>query len=100
MGLYISQTGKRQLPVTGKARALAEDCGAVPVFRVPQRLAELPTGTALVCVIHNGPFDAAGFVYDDRELAGFTDPDDTRPKTWLLMDKELACRLTGYHRRP
>lgn len=53
---------------------------------------------ALVCVVNNegAGFSAAGLMYSQRELDAFTQPNETRPMTWLLMDKGVAWELAGY----
>ena len=38
----------------------------------------------LVCVLENGMFDAAGYVFDQNELEAFTFP-DRRRRTWLIV---------------
>lgn len=58
---------------------------------------KLPEGNlALICVIENASFDAAALVYDERELQSIANIMDTRPKTYLTMDKELAHKLADY----
>jgi len=52
-----------------------------------------PSGKVLVCVVQNGPFDAAGIAYDKDEFDCFNSSDDFRPKTWLLMDKDIVISL-------
>lgn len=49
--------------------------------------------TVLVCVVQNGPFDAAAICYSLDELRAFGDPDDFRTKRWLVMTREdvLNC---------
>lgn len=81
MGMYI------EVPVSfDKAKQIKEIYGAKEVSPAPPSTLD---GT-LVCVVSNPFFDAAGICYDDREFQVFTDPDDTRPKKWLVMDTELA----------
>lgn len=88
MGYYIQHP--EGLP-TGKADALVKHYGA-----------EITTGPkmephkATVCVVSNGPFEAAAFVYDAGEMRDFNLPEDHRPKTWLTMDWDKACELTGF----
>lgn len=54
-----------------------------------QRPGQLPAnGRAVVCLVDNGVFTAAGVVYNDRELADFSDPDDHRPRQWFEVDIE------------
>lgn len=87
MGYYINIDSKGNfLPARGKALALIAD-GAIEVER--DKFVE-----NLVCVVSNGPFDAAGYVFSESELAHFTDPRDTRYKVWLVYDH--ARELSGY----
>ena len=51
---------------------------------------------AVICVIDNGLFEAAGLIYDKNEFIEFTLPMDMRKRTFLKMDKELAHKLSGY----
>ncbi len=54
---------------------------------------------AIICVIDNGPWEAAGFAYDEKELDRFAEPDSNGPqrrRTWLLMDRLTASKLSGY----
>lgn len=38
----------------------------------------------LVCVVDNGPFAAAGWAFDEREMREFSAP-DRRPKQWMIV---------------
>jgi hypothetical protein len=91
MGYYI-QTGKN----IGKAEYLIENYGAKEQL-APNSLSELSPDSALICVVDNGLFEAAGFVYDDDELYGFTLPTDRRFKRWLTMPLDKAKELSGYN---
>ena len=87
MGYYINKlaTG-RILPPKGKANALVND-GATIV-----------DGSSfqpdLICVVENGYFEAAAFVYSQAEYDEFA-TDDGRPKVWLTHPK--AAELAGYN---
>ena len=61
----------------------------------PSSLSGIPVNEAVICVVENGLFDAAGFCYSERELQAFAYPDG-RKKTWLKMDRALAEKLTGF----
>ena len=50
-------------------------------------------GGALICVVDMGDYEAPGYIITEIELATWTDPADTRPRTWLLMDRAMADRL-------
>lgn len=77
MGKYINQTSKGvALGLHGKAGALKND-GAVKIATPTEFRANL------VCVMDNGPFEAAAYIYSESELRAFTQPSDTRPKEWF-----------------
>lgn len=115
MGYYITpRTAKHN---KDKVRALKEDFGAVEVDP-PDSISAIQEDKALLCAVDNGPFQAVGLVFNDRELRDFRpsarDPgdiqdflpgarvvmlgeeEDLRPRTWLLMDKKLAHEMSGY----
>lgn len=93
MGYYIN-TGHN----VGKAEWLIVNEGAMELMDVPTSLSELPTElNGLICVVNNGPFEAAGFIYNDRELKAFSDPSDYRDKRWLVLPLERAKELSGYN---
>ena len=90
MGYYI------EVPeVKGKAQQIVDIHGAELLERVPLSVGDVPEDKAIICVVDNGPFEAAAFAYNDMELREFARP-DPRPKAWLLMDRAKACELTGY----
>ena len=93
MGYYI------QGPVIGKAAYLIDEHGAREVTGVQSLLkAQVALGKkAVICVMLNGAFDAAAFVYSERELDDFFAKGDHRPKRWLVMDLELAKKLSGFN---
>jgi len=62
----------------------------------PESFDDVPDDKALICVVSNGAFEAAGYCFSDREFIAFTRPSDPRPKQWMLLDKKLAEKLTGY----
>lgn len=86
MGYYINNLADgTELPGKGKAKALIESGGA--------RLIDRPDGFVedLVCVVDNGPFDAAGYCFSEEEFKVFAS-NDGRSKRWLIVPnaKELA----------
>ena len=111
MGYYI-QVPKNK----GKAQQLVELYGAEILSKPPTALEDIPKDKALICVVDNGPWEAAGFCYSQREFEAFNKPDTIRntaigqeniaiidlnptyqrPRIWLLMDLRLARKLTGY----
>jgi len=40
-----------------------------------------------------GDYEAAGYILTEAEFATLTDPADTGPKTWLIMDRDTAGML-------
>jgi hypothetical protein len=70
--------------------------GAEALQHKPKSFSEVPEGRALICVVDNGPFEAAAFVYSEDEFHVTADPRDVRPKYWVLIDLEDAINATGY----
>jgi len=92
VGYYI------ETPTThGKADYLTAHYDAQVVDR-PASYAGIPEGKALIVVVSNGIFEAAGFAYSEREFDAFVNPSDQRPKTFLLMDRREAELASGYNR--
>lgn len=92
MGYYI------QGPTHGKAQYIIEEHGATIItVQEAWNLINEPD-IAIICVLQNGPFDAAAFCYDADEFEAFNEPTDFRCKTWLKMDRKLAKKFSGYNR--
>lgn len=90
MGYYI-QTPQN----LDKAEQIVHLFGGV-IIPQPKSLDEVPADKALIAVVSNGAFDAAGLVYDQLEFREFTSPRDPRPKKYVLVDKALAHEMAGY----
>lgn len=92
MGYYINDgLGARNKAVDLIRLYRAEE---IPL---PMDMGVVPLGKALICVVENGLFDAAGLIYNEREFQKFAVEDTTgRPRTWLLMEREKAHQLAGY----
>jgi len=88
MGYYIDG------PAKGKAVFIKGKYGA-DIISTPA-VFNVPAGKALICVVDNGPFEAAAYCFNVREFKAFSDHADPRPKKWLLMDRSKAEELTGY----
>ena len=86
MGRYIATPALK-----GKAEYLCKEWAAKVIER-PLSWDALPPDKALVCVVSNGPFEAAAYVYGPGEFEEFGVPrqDDPRPRTFLLMDRETV----------
>ena len=90
MGFYINHTTTENLDnynYSEKIEAIIFDGGAI---------IEPPTEWSwdLVCVINNGHFAAAGYIFNKNEMKVFLDTFDTHTKTWLKYDK--AMEMAGY----
>jgi hypothetical protein len=87
MGYYIQGDGphhKAEFIIDKYAGQLMLD----PVFLDPAK------GFVTVCVVNNGPFEAAAVAYSQEEFDAFNDPTDYRPKVWLKVPTNqavLAC---------
>lgn len=91
MGYYIETEG-----VKGKAEYLADRHEAEILPQAPDTFEDVPENKALICVVDNGPFEAAALCYSIEEFAEFNEAGDPRPKIWLLMDKTIAHAFAGY----
>jgi hypothetical protein len=87
MGYYIPG------PPSDKGPFMMREYGAEPamLLKYPP-----PPGKALIVVIDNGFFEAAGYAYNKAEYEAFTDPDDGRPKSFYYMDEAKARELSNF----
>lgn len=51
---------------------------------------------AVIVVVNNGIFEAAAFAFSDAEFEAFTEKNDTRPKKFVVIDRNLCKKLTEY----
>ncbi len=91
MGFYIEVPQPK-----GKAQQLADLHGAIRLLTPPEAFEDVPEGQALICVINNGPFEAAALCHNAEEYGDFSDPNDLRPRQWMLLEKAMAHKLAGY----
>lgn len=112
MGYYVEVPENK-----GKARQLAVLHGATILAQRPEAFEDVPDGQALICVVDNGPFEAAALCYSAAEFEAFARPDDVgpdlmqdrgafteihlrpekqRPRTWVTLDKATAHKLADY----
>lgn len=93
MGYYI------QTPlIIGKVGYLKATYGAIEIESIGTLNEISKENMALVIVVENDMFDAAGYIYDDNELRrALPTKQDQRKRTWLLMDEQLTKNLAGYH---
>lgn len=85
MGYYIQTPGSDH----DKARIIATRHNGKLIAQ-PESFNDIPADKALICIVDNGAFEAAALAYDADEFAVFTDPEDERPKQFVLLDK-AAC---------
>ena len=62
----------------------------------PKSFSDIPDGKALICVISNGSFEAAGFCFSNQEFSEFG-VNDGRPRQWVLLDLNLTKKLTNFY---
>lgn len=92
MGYYIEVPEKK-----GKAKQIVDMYGG-RILLDPPEFKKLKPDEALICVVDNGIFDAAGFAFDEAEFNVFVQPDGRR-KVWVIMNRAKACALTGFSGR-
>jgi hypothetical protein len=90
MGYYI-ETGE----ILNKVKDICKMYNAINIPR-PKDFNEIPEDKALICVVDNILFEAACFCYNENEFKAFTNIDDLRRRSWLLMDRKLAEKLTNF----
>jgi len=98
MGKYINVvpnisdplSGLAPVEIKGKAKTIFETCHGQFLQHPPKTMSEIPAGKALICIVNNGPFEAAAWCCDAGELVCFADPSDRRPKTWILIPLDMA----------
>lgn len=94
MGFYI-ETNTRH----GKAEQIIQTIGGTEISQEEAEMIIKEDMGAVVCVVDNGPFEAAAYCYNLDEFRTFTHPSDDRPKTWIVVDDKSAVqRLSGYTR--
>lgn len=92
MGHYLNPEPVQRI---GKAQQLIDQHGAEKCSRLLQ-MADIPEGKMAICVVENGPFDAALVAYKQGELDKITyavQNHDLRPMTWLLMDTDKVLAI-------
>ena len=93
MGYYL------QVPMPhGKALELAAKHGGELVSKEQAAEAMNDPTKGVVVVVDNGPFEAAGFAFDQGEWEAFNLPGDKRPRKFVVLDRETAERESGFPR--
>ena len=88
MGYYINTPDSK-----GKAEYIVNVYGGELIPFAPKSYADIPVGKALIVVVDNGLFEAAGWAYSESEFKVFTDPHETRYRDYVLIDFALANQL-------
>ena len=96
MGYYIQCDGRSKHKV---AWIMNNVQTAIGVSQEDAAKAVTDPTKGVVCVVDNGPFEAAAFCFDAKELKDFQDPNDPRPEVWIVMDRATAEKLSGYDQR-
>jgi hypothetical protein len=78
---------------TSKLAQLASLAGAEILSAAPHGLDEVPTGKALICVADMGSYEAPAYIISEKDFAGWAEPADSIPTTWLLIDRDVADDL-------
>jgi hypothetical protein len=85
MGRYI------QGPAHNKAQYIVETYnGKIVTQAEAEEVVRNDPTNAAICVVENGPFDAAAYAYNMDEFKAFTLPHDNRPKTWVIIPWAVA----------
>lgn len=87
MGFYIN-------PSIESKEDFLERVGT-PIAREDVNLDDAHNGLLPVVLVNNGPFTAAGIIYDERELREFTRDDDTRPRKYFLVEVNDLIVVAG-----
>jgi hypothetical protein len=83
MGKYINQTSNGSIGTSYKSKCEALIADGAKVLINPTRFVN-----NMVCVVNNGHFAAAAYVYSESEFLEFSNvEEDTRQRTWFIWDK-------------
>lgn len=93
MGYYV------ETPMNwGKARYIAETWGGEIVSEEVAAVSVKVSTLGVICVVDNGPFEAAGFAYDEGQFERMRDRSrgDNRPRQWVVLERVVAEEISGY----
>ena len=88
MTFYLDLPG-----LTGKLDRLISDFGDEVLPGPPRGLDAAGRDKALVCVGDEGRYEAAAYIMTEQEFNSWTGSAGIGPKTWLLMDRQVADGL-------
>lgn len=86
MGFYINPTNMT------KENWLKDNSVAV-MFSPPDWKTVREKNLIPVCLVNNGPFNAAGICYSEREMNAFNLPTDEREKVWCIVPQEKIYEI-------
>ena len=87
MGKYLNDYLKGE-PIRIRSKVTALVNSGAETIEEPTRFDQFE-GKSIICVVDNGPFQAAAYAYNQSELDCFKRPDG-RPKSWLIADTGLV----------
>jgi hypothetical protein len=87
MGMYVD-------PLEGTKDAFLEERGKEITLNEAMAFDDFSGPALPVCLVDNGPFKAAGVMYNYRELTAFTDPFDGRPRRYFIVMKDDLKNVT------
>jgi hypothetical protein len=93
MGFYI------EVPDTlkHKAKLIEETLHARRITQAEAEEIVKDVQKAVICVVENDLFDAAAFCYSSDEFDRFSEPNDPRRKTWLVINnRSMIEKMTGF----
>lgn len=94
MGYYIQCAQPK-----GKAQQIMDMLDGIEISTDEAEMIIKEQLGAVICVVNNGPFEAAAYIYNLSEFRQFSRREDNRPKTWIVVnDIEEVHRLTNYRR--
>lgn len=93
MGYYI-QTSQPK----GKTEIICKELGGIEITKDEAEFFVKEQMGAVICVVDNGPFEAAAYCYNLDEFRVFNDPQDDRHKRWVLVeDVNKVKELTRFN---
>ena len=107
MGYYINELNGKALPALNKAQFLTDNGATLVGWQVDKEdmpeLPQLPVAVLmpefqpnLICVIHNGHFDAAAYAYSREEFEYMARMSETDKRSRLWFTHPDAKEASGY----
>ena len=84
-------------PTKGKVDHLIATYGAERISKPPKAFHDIPESKALICVVDTVTYETASYCFSAVEM---TLLNDTRRRTWLLMDRRKAEELSKFRTAP